>query len=389
MVLAVVAYNRWAERKLRRQLEERFSSSHEDVLLDERPEPRDRVEPVLEGAAFPADERQPEPGMETDSEAEVEVHDRLERPVEAENDYQRLSPEAAAVPEPLPHESAPPQATISGQETFHAPDPDTEYVATLNVDEAVATHALLQVLRQIKPPAKPSRWLGWRGEDVWDDLYQAAPDNSYLRFAACLQLADRGGPVQSGELSAFCGMVQTVAATLYAVVDCPDKHAALAAAQDLDQFCADVDVLIGVNVVAKEGAFAGTKIRGLAEASGMKLMPDGNFHYLDEHHSPLFALSNLEAKPFAAEEMKYLSSHGLTFVFDVPKAAGGVRAFNHMLLVARKMAASLNGLLVDDNRRELSEEGVEKIRQQLLALYRRMEESGVVPGGERALRLFA
>ena len=45
-----------------------------------------------------------------------------------------------------------------------------------------------------------------------------------------------------------------------------------------------MDVLIGVNVISKDGdAFAGTKLRGLAEAAGMKLMPDGMFHYFDDN----------------------------------------------------------------------------------------------------------
>jgi FtsZ-interacting cell division protein ZipA len=181
-----------------------------------------------------------------------------------------------------------------------------------------------------------------------------------------------------------------VAANLYAVMDCPDKQAALATAVELDQFCADVDVLIGVNIISKDGApFTGTKLRGLAESAGMRLMPDGSFHYLNDQGATLFTLGNLESAPFTAETMKHISTHGVTFVFDVPKAVGGVQAFNQMLLAARQFTGPLSALMVDDNRKELSVSGIDKIRQQLIAIYATMEQHHIPPGGPQAMRLFA
>jgi FtsZ-interacting cell division protein ZipA len=185
-------------------------------------------------------------------------------------------------------------------------------------------------------------------------------------------------------------MTQAVAANLYAVIDCPDKQTALASAAELDQFCADVDVLIGFNIISKDGApFAGTKLRGLAESAGMKLMPDGSFHYLNDHGAQLFSLANLEPAPFSPEEMKHLATHGVTFLFDVPKATGGVQAFNQMLLAARQFMGPLSALMVDDNRRELTDSGIDKIRQQLAAIYAKMEQHEISPGSPRSKRLFA
>ena len=59
----------------------------------------------------------------------------------------------------------------------------------------------------------------------------------------------------------------------------------------------------------------------------------------------------------------------MTFLFDVPKAAGGVQAFKQMLLAARQFIGPLGALMVDDNRRELTDAGIDKIRQQLAAIY--------------------
>ena len=87
--------------------------------------------------------------------------------------------------------------------------------------------------------------------------------------------------------------------------------------------------------------------------------------------------------------MKHLSTHGVTFLFDVPKAVGGVQAFNQMLLTVRQFIAPLSALMVDDNRRELSETGIDKIRQQLAPIYEKMAAHGTRPGNLRARRLFA
>lgn len=395
VVGAVLAFNRWQERKYRRQAEQRFQSSHDDVLLRENAVPA-RVEPVLDD--FPQNEMEPveEPFMAEELSMQKESA-MQEEPLSfsaVDDDEPPIEEPSHPPPQPAqpvsPSQPIPPVATTP--EGFsQEPDPETEYIATLSAGDPVSAHALTLVLQQLKSVGKPVRWLGQcNHRQTWGDIAQAAPDTEYVKLAACLQLADRNGPVQGEELNAFCNMAQAVAANLYAVIDCPDKQAALAAAADLDQFCADVDVLIGINVISKDGApFAGTKLRGLAESAGMKLMPDGMFHYFSDNGEALFSLGNLEPTAFAVDTMKHLSTHGVTFLFDVPKAVGGVQAFNQMLLTVRQFIAPLGALMVDDNRRELSETGIDKIRQQLAPIYEKMASHGTRPGNSRARRLFA
>lgn len=386
VIFAVLAFNRWQERKYRRQAEQRFSAQHDDILLHEESSP-ERVEPRLD-KVFHADADTPDA---TATDLEPEDHTAWTPPLameDHETEEQHLSAESAqAEAEPVPLAAGPAQV----DETFLEPDAATEYVATLNAGDPISAHALVLVLQQMKPIGKPLRWLGQRHHQTgWEAIRQAAPTTEFVRLAACLQLADRNGPVRNEELEAFCDMAQAVAANLYAVIDCPDRQAALAAANSLDQFCADVDVLIGFNLVPKDGApFAGTKLRGLAESAGMKLMPDGSFHFLNDEGAQLFSLGNLESEPFSADVMKHLATHGVTFLFDVPKAAGGLQAFNQMLLTARQFIGPLGAMLVDDNRRELSDAGIDKIRQQLIAIYDKMEQRGISPGSPRSRRLFA
>ncbi|MBU0593504.1 MAG: cell division protein ZipA C-terminal FtsZ-binding domain-containing protein [Gammaproteobacteria bacterium] len=392
VILAVLAFNRWQERKYRRQAEQRFASQHDDILLNEEAF-KERVEPMLEAM--------PEAEVDVPAESELESDAQpVWNPPETEEDTVTETPYPEAEPAEMEAEAVPLEAAPSTiqepvpplmREAALEPDAATEYIATLSASDPISAHALVLVLQQLKSVGKPLRWMGQRlHRSNWEEIIQAAPSTEFVKLAACMQLADRNGPARSEELDAFCNMAQAVAANLYAVIDCPDKQAALATAADLDQFCADVDVLIGFNIISKDGSpFAGTKLRGLAESAGMKLMPDGSFHFLNDDGAQLFSLGNLESAPFSADTMKLLTTHGVTFLFDVPKAAGGVQAFKQMLLAARQFIGPLGALMVDDNRRELTDAGIDKIRQQLAAIYEKMEQRGIHPGSPRSKRLFA
>lgn len=388
-IFAVLGFNRWQERKYRRQAEQRFPSAHDDVLLAGN-SPMERMEPMLDDAT-----RDEEIHAQDEPEFEPEIHRSwAEVAVEPEPEAVEQAVDAPAV-EPVALKT--PAASVSApHEAGLAPDPATEYVATLDASDPISAHALLPVLQQLKSFGKPVRWLGQRTHpeagvgESWEEVEQASPATEFVKLAACIQLADRNGPLLRDELDEFCDMVQAVAANLYAVTDCPDKQAALAVAAELDQFCADVDVLIGVNIIPKDGTpFAGTRLRGLAESAGMRLMPDGNFHYFNDKGAALFSLGNLDPTPFSADAMKHLASHGVTFVFDVPLATGGVQAFNQMLVSARQFTVLLSALMVDDNRKELSDAGIDRIRQQLAGIYAKMEQHGIHPGGPQASRIFA
>jgi len=161
-------------------------------------------------------------------------------------------------------------------------------------------------------------------------------------------------------------------------------------AQAIDRFCVDVDVLIGLNVVARgEGAVNLTRIVREAESSGMMLGVDGVFQLLDSRGEPLYVLCNHDAEPFTAMAVEGQTSQGVTLQFDVPRVPDGLKVFDGMVAFGRKIANEVGGILVDDNLRPLTDTGIEKIRTQLAQIYQRMEARGVPSGSRRALRLFS
>ncbi|MEW5888068.1 MAG: cell division protein ZipA C-terminal FtsZ-binding domain-containing protein [Pseudomonadota bacterium] len=349
LVAAVLGYNKWQERKHRKLAEQAFRSEHPDVLLQAgNPQPEaaagplvQRVEPTL---AAPDAEPQPEP--------------------------------AGDFPERPPAELA---------------DERIDCMVRFESAEGIAAGYLWQTHRQtFARLARPVRWLGLdEGRGEWRML-TPHDAGSYRRLWAVLQVADRRGAVTEAELALFLGGMQQLAEQFLAVADMPPRAEILAQAAEVDRFCASVDVQIGVNVVSRDShAFAGTKLRGLAEAAGLALQGDGLFHCADEQGATLFTLGNLEPALFAPQEMKTLSTHGLTFALDVPRVAGGVAAFDRMIAVARQLCHGLDGVLVDDNRAPLGDNSIAMIRKSIAQFHEQMQRQGIPPGGELALRLFS
>ena len=179
------------------------------------------------------------------------------------------------------------------------------------------------------------------------------------------------------------------AAAAVAVADMPSSRV-LDLAAEIDRFCAAVDLEIGINLVSRGSAFAGTKIRALAEAAGMVLGAEGLFTRYDDDGQAQFSLQNYENTQFSAETVRNLTTHGLTFLLDVPRVDHGERTFMQMTEIARRFADTLNGALVDDNRQPLSESQLDHIRREFIGKPQAtMLSYGLPAGSPQALRLFS
>lgn len=350
VVASVFAFNWWQERQFRRKGQDAFASRHDDVLLEQAAAPPPA--PVRP----PAEEQRIEPRIEPHLEA------------------------VAAEPVPV----AAPEAMQAEQ-----PEPQVDYVAEIRAGEYVAAEHVADLQQTL---ARLGRRVNFSGFDhqsrTWRPL--ALEEDRFTSVRAALQLVDRSGPVTEEQLQFFGEAVRDAAHRMAAIAELPEYATALRQAAGLDEFCADVDVVVGINVIARAGqGFHGTKIRALAEASGFLLRDDGVFEAVDEHGATLFTLDNQEPAPFLADKIRGMTTRGITFLLDVPRVANGIKAFDRMLAAGRAMAESLDGILADDNGVALNDAGLEKIRDQLRAIYGTMEQRGIHPGSPLALRLFS
>ncbi len=371
VIVGVVAYNWFQEQKFRKIAQQRFQAPREDVLM---------TRADAKGPATLARETLNDVRIEPRLSAAQAVAPPAMPPV--------MDEEPIADAPPAPRASTAPPHKPANE--LPAPlDAAIDYLVRLDFAEAVQAEAVRVALGDADF-GKPVLWRVLNATGQWEDLNTARDRLEFITLIGALQLADRAGAVASEDLNRFTQHIQQVAEMLMAVAQFPERQGALENAAKLDQFCADVDILVGVNVVALEqDTFSGTKIRALAEAGGFKLSSDGTFQYLDDRGVALYSLSNQESAPFSSEEMKHLSTHGLTLLFDVPRIPNGLRAFDQMVLFARQLTDSLRGLMVDDNLRPLTDQGIAKIKQQLSLIYGKMDKNGITAGSSRAQRLFS
>ena len=177
----------------------------------------------------------------------------------------------------------------------------------------------------------------------------------YARFRIALQLVDRGGAISEAKLADFRDLVLGVARHIKADATVPDIHETYRHAAELDAFCADVDQMVGVNLVPPNGRLLlGARIAQAAALLGMTLEADGAFHLLDAQGHSLFSLINQDSKPFQHLSLETSSTAGLTLLLDVPRVEDPGSQFDRMMQVARLLAKELQLSVVDDHRVVLS-----------------------------------
>jgi hypothetical protein len=365
VVGAVTGYNWYQQWRLRRRLEQAFEDEREDVLLRGRSadaEGGPRIEPQLYGATG----------------AEAEGAERAEPqilPAAADADTQRAQAARAAA------------SALPAVPGF---DSGIDYVAAIDSVEPMSAAGLAQLHTSAARCGRRFRVAGYSAASgAWEEAGRLS-GGRYAHLRIALQLVSRRGAVDIGALTTICAAAQECAERFTGYAHCPDIQAALAHARELDRFCTEVDVAIGINVVAPpETKFAAPRIRALAKGLGLKLEPDGVFHFVDDAQRTLFTLDNHEPHPFLPEQVKHLSTAGITLLLDVPRVGDGEAALEIMLRAGRELAAGLEGTLVDDNRVPLTDQSVRAIRQQLASIHANMEASGISAGSERALRLFS
>jgi len=378
IVAGVLLFNWIQERRFRKQADAAFQTPLGDALMQPGAVPREtykRIEPALQEPVFDA--------------ARVSEIDEIDEPhlsVDADVPQVEAAPAAPVMPTAAPAVPAQPRPAVPAPPAPY--DELIEYRVRIGSDGVLAS-VFADAFNHVRTLGKAVRWVGLPvGAAEWEDL-QPWRDVRYQQVVVTMQLADRNGAVQEDQLTTLCDLLQAMAQTHALRIACDDMVDALERAQTIDRFCVDVDVLIGLNVVARgEGAVNLTRIEQAAEDSGM-VLGDGMFQLLDSRGEPLYALCNHDAEPFSPEVVEGQTSQGVTLQFDVPRVPDGLKVFDGMVAFGRKLANEVGGILVDDNLRPLTDTGIEKIRTQLMHIYERMEARGVPSGSRRALRLFS
>lgn len=339
LILLVLGFNWWQDRRVRRRMQAHFPASEQDPLL---------------GAGEAARVARREPGMGQDGQPEAAA----------------LAQAAAASPAP---EADDPEE----------PDPAVEVVLEIHFAEPQTGAQLLpyiQSLRQIGK--KPLRFFATTDRGRHRSRIRA--EESYSTLQLAILLANRSGPLTAIEWSQAWARAQDLADRFEGSLEGPDQQQVLEQAVSLDGVCAALDAQVGLTLllgsaqpaaevlsVAREQGFA-------AEGARLAWLADGG--------EVRFTLARGDGAAFDAGMG---GIERLSLLLDVPCSPPDERAFGRMVDVGRHLAQRLRAELVDDQGRPLAQGAEQVIDGQLQTLFERLDQAGLSAGGERALRVFS
>lgn len=414
IIAVVILFNWWQERRIRHEMVRRFDGPVDDVLmagkfnlnpkpvinpggdspsvsrLDRKVEPTISFDDIEPAEIFPDETEQVGQAwaegetQQEDSPSPFDEPDSM--PVQAMAPMPGSAPEQVSIVDPSsPAQSSSPP--VAGGDMPVSVDEKIDLVAMMVPAQTCSGEKLRETLLSLQLFGKSCQWLGLNADNVWCHLEKHQEPVLYSRVVGALQLADRSGAVPRDILNNFQLRTKDAADSLAATLEWSGQSVPHHYAQELDQFCVEVDVMVGMHLVA--APFAGTKLRGLAEAGGMTLHDDGMFHYVNDLGETLFAMTGQDNQPFSLDMLRTALIHTVTLQLDVPRVKNFPEVFNKMVLLARRMEQGLNAKLVDDNQRVLGDADIEIIRQRLKVIYGAMAARAIQPGSPTALRLFS
>lgn len=461
IVLAVVVFNWWQEKKYRKDVEYRFSHTRADVLDGEvsgiqkgdgaqksseaeknslpedvegwMSEPRVRSSSKFEPEFTVGDgEKAKQATTQQPASPDLRKHINGVRPaqpkvepsvVKTEPKIEPLTP--ALQQQASDHFSEPrspafeQQTPDNSQALYHAPELETihqdtaepaavsaitlppmlhtamDWVGVIDAPLGVMLVELEDLQAEARTfPHHATLWAQSASAATWLDVLAmdaAAMQNKIpLSQVVCsLQLADRAGPVDVETLKRFQKSMESLARALGLSIQWQGGYEPSLQAQAIDTFCIDVDKAVEFHVLASQGMFHATKLRGLAEACGMQLSAEGRFELFNSAGELEFSVRNYEGKPFSGEMLKTAVMTGVTFQLDIPTTSNSLQVFDRMVELAQNMASSLSASLIDVNRKPIGDVQLDKIRQQLTNISNAMAAQGIVPGSSHAKRLFS
>lgn len=391
LILLVILFNWWQERKIRKAAVKQFTATSHDILMDDFALDVPQESSVLiESSTKIKDviDRYDAEDVYLPDEIEFKIdlanidHDPTtdSSPLLLEDDLQQFTEKSSEVAS---------ETIVKGIQLPEDISKDVDLTALIFLPTPSNGERLRQFLIDLINLDKPILAYGLDLSEVWHPLTREQEAVDFSKVTYSLQLSDRAGAVSAETLKQFQQMVTQIAYDLSAQVEWIGTQEPLEFAQALDAFCLEVDKTIGFHILnGAGGRFTGTKFRGLAEVNGLTLKEDGAFYAKSKNGQSSFKVINMENNPFNPEMLKSVVLKGVTFQMEIALTENCTESFNSMVLVAKNMSHSLAATLVDDHLRELNDAKIEKIRQQLRLIQVQMTVKGIPSGSPIALRLF-
>ncbi len=231
-------------------------------------------------------------------------------------------------------------------------------------------------------------------EKDWRMLEREAEGARFDDLIITLQLADKNGAVDEEEMDHFVTLAKKLAKGIdYELTLMAPVESALRQGRAIADFIRHYDSLSIIHIKpAHAEYFEGNAINRCAAQLGLDRSPEGFFvrtQLINKNKTNLYYIANMsKTGEFDFDNIKDMRIQGVTF-FTKPvlhRSPGVV--FMEMSDTAKSFAARIKGNASAPDHPRLSQTYVDRSRALIKKKAREMEDLGIAPGNEEAMRLF-
>ncbi|HEX9720557.1 MAG TPA: cell division protein ZipA C-terminal FtsZ-binding domain-containing protein, partial [Ramlibacter sp.] len=213
----------------------------------------------------------------------------------------------------------------------------------------------------------------------------------YTAFQAGVQLANRTGALNEIEYSEFVVKVQAFADAINGSPEFPEMLDEVARARELDQFASGHDAQLSFTLRARNAAWSPGYVQQNAARLGFVAGAIPGRMVLPAEAAgghPMLGLS-FDSLAAMADDPAQTALRSLTLTLDVPQVDRGEQPFVRMRDAAMALAASMEGIITDDNGQVIRDEALDVIGADLEKLYDTLDARDLAAGSPQARRLFS
>jgi hypothetical protein len=263
-------------------------------------------------------------------------------------------------------------------------------LAQIAVDAVVSGEAALAAL----PPTRRagSKPFAIEGRnDATGEWETPRAGQRYNAFQAGVQLANRSGALNEIEYSEFVMKTQAFADAINGSPEFPEMRDEVARARELDQFAGSHDAQLSFTLRARNSAWSPGYVQQNAARLGFTAGAIPGRLVLPSSQAggpPLLGLS-FSTQAALAEDPSHTAIRELALSLDVPHVPRTEQPFVRMRDAAIALAASMDGLITDDDGRVIPAEALDRIGSDLEQLYDTLDARDLSAGSDQARRLFS
>jgi ZipA, C-terminal FtsZ-binding domain len=295
-----------------------------------------------------------------------------------------------ALPDDKRHDFDSNLVPLAPQEKKPLLDALIDVIAPIVVDGEVAGELALAVLPATRRAgSKPFAVEGYnRLTNQWE---LPAPGQRYSAFHAGVQLANRTGALNDIEYSEFVVKAQAFADAVGGTPEFPEMMDEVARARELDQFASSHDARLGFTIRARATAWSPGYVQQHAARQGLVpgVIPGRLVLPAAEQGLPPVLGLAFDTQAALADDPEQSALRSITLSLDVPQVARTEQPFLRMRDLAVALAASMDGLITDDQGNIIRAEALDAIGADLEQLYDTLEARDLSAGSLQARRLFS